>query len=83
VTKIDKLWSKFQGSGKVTYAELVRLMRYYGFDEYKARGSGRKFVNKYGLQFAIHEPHPSKELKTYQKNGAKNFINQYLKLADK
>ena len=70
---------KFQGSGTVTYPELVRLMGYYGFQEYKATGSsGRKFENKDGLQFAMHEPHPDKRLKTYQKVDARKFIKQYL-----
>jgi HicA toxin of bacterial toxin-antitoxin, len=79
VSRADKLWLKFQGSGTVTYPELVRLMGHNGFQEYKAAGSsGRKFENKDGLQFAIHEPHPEKTLKTYQKVGARKFIKKYL-----
>jgi len=79
VTKVDKLWLKFQGSGTVTYSELVKLMAYHGFKEITGKGSSRKFENNNGLQHAMHQPHPDNELKTYQKNDARNFIKSYLK----
>lgn len=78
MSKIDKLWKKFQGSGIVTYSELVRLMSYYGFKEIKSKGSARKFENKDGLQFTIHEPHPENDLKAYQKKDARNFIKNFI-----
>jgi len=79
VSKIDKLWKKFLGGGVVTYPELIRLMAHHGFKELKGRGGSRKFENSDGLQFAMHEPHPGKELKGYQKKGAREFIKEYLK----
>lgn len=78
MTKINKLWLKFQGSGVVTYRELKKLMSVHGFFENKGQGSARIFENKEGLQFGIHEPHPGKDLKTYQKIGARKFIEEYL-----
>ena len=79
MSRANKLWLKFQGSGTVTYPELVRLMGYHGFKEHKKTGSSsRKFENEEGLQFAMHEPHPEKTLKTYQKVNARKFIKQYM-----
>ena len=79
MSRINKLWKKFQGFGIVTYHELVKLMAHHGFEEYKkGKGSSRKFENKDGLQFAMHEQHPEKDLKTYQKLAAKKFINDYI-----
>lgn len=78
MTKSDELWLKFQGRGVVTYKELKKLMSAHGFIEYTGYGNSRIFENKDGLQFGIHEPHPGKDLKTYQKNGAQKFIEKYL-----
>ena len=64
----------------MTYPELVKLMAHYGFKEYRSgKGSSHKFENKAGFQFALHEPHPEKDLKTYQKRTAKKFISDYIR----
>jgi len=78
VSRIDKLWKKFQGGGVVTYAELVRLMSHYGFVEIKGTGAKRKFENDKGKQLVIHEPHPDKNLKDYQKKDARKFIREHM-----
>ena len=59
-------------------------MVHYGFKEYKTgRGSSRKFENKVGLQFAMHEPHPEKDLKTYQELAVRKFLSDYIKATKK
>ena len=69
--KKDKLVEKLRSSPKsFTYAEATSLLGYFGYQEdNKGKTSGSRVVfRKDGTsaKFALHKPHPQKELKEYQ-----------------
>ena len=68
--KKEKLWKRLQSKPKdFTYAELVLLLSYFGYEEDnvgKTSGSAVRFVHpttKHILR--IHKPHPENTLKMY------------------
>lgn len=75
----DKLLDKLTNpQSSMTWDELVSLMNWYGFELLMAkRGSARKFYHREKDQFVrLHEPHPSKEIKTYVKVAALDALRQ-------
>ena len=59
------------------YNEMVRLLRYYGFEEVKkgkTSGSRVQFVSEDGVQIKLHKPHPSGILKRYQMKQVKETL---------
>jgi hypothetical protein len=59
------------------YDELVRLLRYFGFQEVgkgKTSGSRIKFVNPEGVSVVMHKPHPTGILKRYQLKQIKELL---------
>lgn len=59
------------------YKEMVRLLRYYGFEEVnngKASGSRVQFLKENGIQIKMHKPHPSGILKRYQMKQVKEIL---------
>lgn len=47
--------------------ELLGVMQAFDFDLKTTGGSGRKFIHRLtGVTHFMHEPHPSKVLKSYQ-----------------
>jgi hypothetical protein len=60
-----------------TWSELMSLMESFGYEMKVTGGSGRKFIHS-GTQAVhfIHEPHPSKILKSYQIRDAIRFLTR-------
>lgn len=60
-----------------TWTELVSLMTGLGFEVEKGSGSSRKFIHsqKQSVLF-IHEPHPTKILKSYQVRDAIQLLER-------
>lgn len=60
-----------------TWSELVALMNALGFELRTIGGSGRKFIQpETAAVLYLHEPHPSKVLKSYQIRLAIQFLRQ-------
>ncbi len=58
-----------------TWNELKSLMEAFGYDLKTTGGSGRKFIHPLtDAVYFIHEPHPSKVLKSYQIRDAIRFL---------
>jgi len=71
MSKKDKLLKRFLSlPADFSYAELVRLMKWLGYDEAQAgktSGSAVAFINKKTRHIVkIHKPHSRPELKGYQ-----------------
>ena len=68
MTKQEKLLNKFISRPKeLTYNELIRLLRGFGYQEIQGSGSRVVFYNeqiKHNIK--LHKPHPGKVLKRYQ-----------------
>lgn len=59
------------------WGELKTLMQSFGFELKTAAGSGRKFIHlSTQATHFIHEPHPSKVLKSYQVRDAITFLTR-------
>lgn len=59
------------------YDELVRLLRYFGFQEAakgKTSGSRVKFIHPDGAAIVMHKPHPTGILKQYQLKQIKELL---------
>jgi len=70
MSKIEKLVDKFKTIPKdLTWEELLKLLKYFGFDELntkgKTAGSRVKFVNKEKRIINLHKPHPRNIVKQY------------------
>jgi predicted RNA binding protein YcfA (HicA-like mRNA interferase family) len=70
MSKIEKLIERLKSNPKdFTWYELKRVLAYYGYFEMdmkgKTGGSRRKFRNNKNEIINLHEPHPSKIIKTY------------------
>jgi hypothetical protein len=73
MSKKNKLLKRLLSKPKdFSYAELVSLLGYLGYDEFtkgKTAGSRRAFVNNQTMHIIrLHKPHPKKILKMYQIN---------------
>ncbi len=69
--KKDKLIAKLRSNPKsFTYTEAVSLLGYFDYQEdNKGKTSGSRVVfrkDDTSVKFALHKPHPQKELKEYQ-----------------
>ncbi len=59
------------------YAEVVKLLGYFDFDEVKkgkTSGSRVKFMNQEGVPVMLHKPHPSGIMKQYQLKQIKEVL---------
>ena len=76
MTKTDKLRQRLLSRPKdFTWAELLLLMRSFGFELKVTGGSGRKFKHPdTHASLFIHEPHPDKTLKSYQVRDAIDLL---------
>ena len=59
-----------------TWSELKRLLGSLGYEEEAGSGSRRKFVHRNGVVISLHEPHPRKELKSYQVRAVLEHLKQ-------
>jgi predicted RNA binding protein YcfA (HicA-like mRNA interferase family) len=68
MSKQEKLVSRLRSKPKdFTWSELMSLMKALRFTMEKSSGSGRKFIHEDSeAVLFIHEPHPSRVLKSYQ-----------------
>ena len=64
----EKLLDRLKRKPKdFTWSELESLLAGFGYRQEVGSGSRRKFIHeKTGVVISLHEPHPRKELKTYQ-----------------
>lgn len=78
MTKKDKLIERFLKFPKdFHYNEIVKLLKYYGFEEVKkgkTSGSRVKFENANGTPIMLHKPHPSGIMKEYQLKQIKEIL---------
>jgi len=70
MSKIDKLIARLKTIPKdFTWDELVKVLKYYGYEELskkgKTGGSRRKFVNQEKDIISLHKPHPGNIVKQY------------------
>jgi predicted RNA binding protein YcfA (HicA-like mRNA interferase family) len=57
--------------------ELKTVMESFGYELKQSRGSSRKFIHRETKAvLMIHEPHPSKVLKSYQVSAVIHFLRQ-------
>jgi len=70
MSKKEKLKARFLSMPTdFHYDEMVRLLKYYNFEEVKkgkTSGSRVKFINDEGVPINMHKPHPSGIMKRYQ-----------------
>lgn len=62
------------------YDELKKILNNLGFvEDNKGKTSGSKviFKNEYNQKIALHKPHPSKVLKSYQINEILRLLNEW------
>jgi hypothetical protein len=64
----EKLLDRLRGRPKdFRWDQLKTLLGGFGYEEETGGGSRRKFFNaKTGVSICLHEPHPRRELKSYQ-----------------
>jgi len=69
LSRPEKLLQRFQGKPKdFTWAELVRLLNYLGYEEStrgRTAGSRRRFVHSCGALVLLHKPHPGNVVRRY------------------
>lgn len=84
MSREEKLIKRFLSSpNDFTWKELVRLLGYFGYSEFKGKGRGkgkgngsrRKFVSESKHLILLHEPHP----RPIVKKGAMKDIMEKLK----
>ena len=71
MSKVDKLLNRFLSRPKdFTYAELRKILKHYGYEEFKTgntSGSRVAFYNSSNKHIIrLHKPHPGNILKEYQ-----------------
>jgi hypothetical protein len=76
--KHEKLLERLRSRPKdFRWEQLKTLLGGFGYEEEKGSGSRRKFLNaKTGVSISIHEPHPRKELKSYQVKDILDHLKQ-------
>lgn len=71
---IDRLQSR---PSEYEWGELALLMDAFGYELKTTSGSGRKFIHRETrATLFMHQPHPTKILKTYQVREAIRFLKQ-------
>ena len=71
---VDRLLSK---PSDFEWRELKTVMESFGYELKQSRGSSRKFIHRETKAvLMIHEPHPSKVLKSYQVSAVIHFLRQ-------
>ena len=78
MSKKDKIVERFLKMPKdFHYDELVRLLRYFNFEQVKkgkTSGSRVKFENADGVPITLHKLHPNGILKQYQLKQIKELL---------
>jgi hypothetical protein len=76
--KHEKLLERLRNQPKdFRWQELTTLLNGLGYEEEKGSGSRRKFFNpKTGVSISLHQPHPRKELKSYQVKDVLDHLRQ-------
>jgi len=78
MSRKDKLIARFLSMpSDFHFDEIVRLLGYYGFEEFKkgkTSGSRVKFINEDGVPINLHKPHPSGIMKKYQLKQIKEIL---------
>ena len=81
MSRIEKELERLKSKPKdFTYDEAKSLLNKLGFCEYnkgKTSGSKVEFKDSIGRKFALHKPHPSKILKTYQINEILRLLKEW------
>lgn len=69
MSKTEKLIARIKSNPvDVSWEELVKLLRYFGYTELKTGktgGSRRKFVGRNQSIISLHKPHPGNIVKQY------------------
>ncbi|MDQ7073520.1 MAG: type II toxin-antitoxin system HicA family toxin [Gammaproteobacteria bacterium] len=66
MTKSNKLLTKFVTARSITWMELVKVLRVFGYKQIEGSGSRVKFDNGVAAHIInLHKPHPEKEVKAY------------------
>lgn len=69
MSQIEKLIERFfKVPADFTYAELVKVLSYFGYEEFNCgntSGSAVSFVDKDKNVIVMHKPHPQKIVKRY------------------
>lgn len=69
MSKQNKLLARFLSiPADLTWDELVRILSYYGYEEYskgKTAGSRKKFADSHKQVILLHKPHPANIVKKY------------------
>ena len=86
MAKIEKLIAKLLSNPvDFTWDELVKLLRYFGYEELKTGktgGSRRKYVGDHNHIISLHKPHPGNILKRYQLKDVIDALKEIGKLKD-
>lgn len=86
MAKIEKLIAKLLSNPvDFTWEELVKLLRYFGYEELKTGktgGSRRKYADKNNHIISLHKPHPGNILKHYQIKDIVSALTEIGKLKD-
>jgi hypothetical protein len=84
MSTIEKLKKELKARPKTfDYMDARRLLVHEGYEEDtggKTSGSRVKFANSAGVTFALHKPHPEKNLKEYAVNDLADFLEKEGKL---
>lgn len=66
MSAIEKLLARFKECpADFQWAELVKVLRHFGYEERTGKGSRRKFTGDGLPMINLHEPHPRKIVKRY------------------
>jgi predicted RNA binding protein YcfA (HicA-like mRNA interferase family) len=78
MAKIEKILRRLSSKpADFEWNEFKAIMEHLGFELRTTGGSGRKFIHpETGAAHFIHEPHPSKVLKTYQVRDVVAFLTK-------
>ena len=81
MSKLEKEIERLKSKPKdFTYDELKKILNNFGFSEdNKGKTSGSKVIFKNGdnKKIALHKPHPSNILKSYQINEILRLLNEW------
>ena len=81
MSKLEKEIERLKSKPKdFTYDELKKVLNNLGFlEDNKGKTSGSKviFKNKYNQKIALHKPHPSRILKSYQINEILRLLKEW------
>lgn len=77
-TRHQKLVAKIFSSptrSDITYSEMCGLVEHHGGEVQKRAGS-RRCIELNGVKMSMHEPHPDKELRKYQVEDLREFLER-------